>query len=174
MSEWLPAATLAIGVLAGFGGQAYTARIDKDRDQRTREDERQAAGDAFQRETLLALQDAVNLLINATYNAYNYQLAEFQRTGKIGREDFPSTLNQPHHEATVNIVRLRQRVRNDSLRERVVKLQGLCMDSVALGVEFENRPEQERRNETIRAFNEAAKYANVFEDDLGKVLREVL
>jgi hypothetical protein len=71
----------------------------------------------FQRETLLALQDAVVKLTRAAGKMNHLDEMEYRKTGQWGGKLFPEELSDNEHTANVTVMVLSARVRDDRIRQ---------------------------------------------------------
>jgi hypothetical protein len=114
-AEWLPAATLAAGVIGTVGGQGLTAWLASKRDESARAAERDVSREAFQRDTLLDVQDAVYSLMRATSETHMHDQ-------KAPYTLLPPDLDEQLRAGTANVGHLRQRILDDQLRAEVRQL----------------------------------------------------
>jgi len=103
-------------VLTSFLGFAASKREREARDSASRAQrfERRAN---FQRETLLNLQDSVAKLARATGRMHHFDLTEHRKTGKWRASLFPEGFSDDAQQATVLVMLLTSRVRDDDIRE---------------------------------------------------------
>jgi len=127
---WFPVLTALLGYVTGWISEFL-------RDRRASERDREARGAArrsqlferratFQRETLIALQDAVVKLTRAAGRMQHLDEMQFRETGRWGGYLFPEGLSDDAHQANVTIMVLRARVRDDRIREMVESFRSLA------------------------------------------------
>lgn len=168
-SDLLPAAALAIGI----AGTIVTQRFTTSRDREARKAEREVARDAFQRETLLELRDAMLRLVRNTTQLRIHHQAVYASNGTYARELDPPELSEENREAMAVTARFRQRVLDDELRQRAQDVRALCtqitMPPQATG-ETDEQAAVRAEAETIRLAHE---YDDL-ENHLGRALRALL
>jgi hypothetical protein len=140
---WFPVVTLLLGAVGGYLADALrdkratrreaaaAERADR-REWATAQRQRDVARDAFQRETLIELQDWLGKLGRATGASMHHDEMEFRSSGQWGRSLLGEEWNRAHHEALVNVNRLRVRVLDDDVRQVVQEFSSVCVD-VLLG-----------------------------------------
>jgi hypothetical protein len=88
MADWTGFAGVIIGAAitggVAIGGEILRGRQESNQDSTERADNRLLASDQFQRESLLALQDAAADLARACGRLHHHDLTEFRRTGTWG------------------------------------------------------------------------------------------
>jgi hypothetical protein len=109
---WFPVVTLALGALGTVIAEWW-------REQRGERRTRQAARDAFQRETLLALQDALMVLGRVMSRVHMHDLNAYRETGEWGKVPLPDELDEGTRTAIVGVNRHRVRVLDDDVRNAV-------------------------------------------------------
>jgi hypothetical protein len=170
-SEWLPAATLGAGVIGTIGAQGLTAWFASKREEGARAAERQVAREAFQRDTLLELQDAVLEMVRVATKLYISHRTVFAQTGEYARTPDPADLDEAARTSMALVAKLGQRVVDDELRGAITALQTRCGEVVAPN--FGDDDAQAKTQATRRW--SALVFANTaFNDHLGSVLRRVL
>lgn len=87
--------------------------------------EREEKSRAFQRETLIELQDAVHEELRAVALLYMADKAAFRETGTWGRKLLGEELNNRVHLAGRRTLLLAERVADDGLRDHIKALRGL-------------------------------------------------
>jgi len=87
-----------------------------------RKDDRQLGRDNFQREQLLALQDAVNDLTAASVAGYDHYQTAFRATGKWGAVLLPEALNRAEGVAVLQVATLRSRLADKTVRDLAAAL----------------------------------------------------
>lgn len=128
MDATFPVWLVFVGPFLGYGvavGTEYLrGRQTLLREREARQDARRAARedarDAFERETLLQLQDAVLALMRNTSRVQLETEKEYRRTKKWGRSLLPEEIGgEPSLQFTWDVQRLRVRLLDDDLRELV-------------------------------------------------------
>jgi hypothetical protein len=178
-SEWLPAATFGAGVIGTLGGQGLTQWLTWKREEKARLSGREVARDAFQRETLIALQDAATRAARIAYRQvahfHGIIAAGFRASHAYAAQPFPESLITEKMEAMGDASHLSARVLDDDLRERVADALSLC---AAIGVGLiEATPNAEMTAVTKVAdqrVQELTGAIQALDARLGIVLREVL
>jgi hypothetical protein len=173
-SELLPAGTLIVGAGLTFAAQVYRERFTSSRERETRNAEREVARDAFQRETLLELQDAVLAVLRSTADIHSYQRRVYAETQRYADSPEPKELLTPNQEANAQASRLLQRVIDDDLRQAIRTLQKRCAEIL---MHRHLRPEGSDRDMARQAeadFTSMAIESAELENRLGLVLRNLL
>jgi len=106
--------------------------MTKEREARlsTRHDQRIASRIAFQRDTLLQLQDAVQKLARATGQMHHLDEMAFRKTNVWRKEQLPDELDQGYFVAQTQTSMLSSRVRDDRVRQLVSQLKTASTDVV--------------------------------------------
>jgi hypothetical protein len=127
---WFPVLTLLIGYLAKLLTDwiQYRRSVRGEREAREgkRRDELFERRNTFQRETLLALQEAFMQLARVT-GAINHQDTMSGKSG--GRQQLPDELNEGYHAAQTRTSMLASRVRDNRVRELVEQFRQFSVDS---------------------------------------------
>jgi hypothetical protein len=119
------AITLAGGIVATVAESRRSRRADDAmlmREERARDAANKASADAFQRETLLELQDWAHKLTRNSVRAHHETDMEFLQAHTFGRKALPEDINGMTLEATINVRRLRVRVADDQVRREAEEL----------------------------------------------------
>jgi hypothetical protein len=119
--------------------QLATAR-EREARQAEREQARKDVRDAFQRENLLALQDAVMDMRKATTDEFERKLANEKDAGYWYTRDFGEPLPADWTEADMRVSKLRARVFDDDLRslvEEFRQMSGLAITAQEAGKAFD-------------------------------------
>lgn len=119
------AITLAGGIVATVAESRRSRRADDAmliREERARDAASTAAADAFQRETLLELQDWAHKLTRNSFRVHHETELEYRKAGTFGRTALPEDINDMSLEATMNVRRLRVRVADDQVRRDAEEL----------------------------------------------------
>jgi hypothetical protein len=114
-----------IGVLLGSATTAVltvyhelvTSRRERDAREHQRAQQLKDQRDAFQRQSLLALQDAVSDLVKAVFNEQDRMLAEMQRTGNWPARRWETPTASGWEDAELRLQASRARVFDDGLRD---------------------------------------------------------
>jgi hypothetical protein len=105
-----------IGALASIATNVIASRnaaaLQNSAASASREEQRKA----FQRDTLLRLQDDLHRLLRRTFQIHLSDLQSFRATGKWGSEALPEELNSGHMETVRDVNVLIERVAEDALR----------------------------------------------------------
>jgi hypothetical protein len=171
-SEWLPAAALAAGVAGTWGAQVWRERQTSDRESRAREHERQVASDAFQRETLLELQEAMGAAMHTTTQLSAIHRRAFNHTGRYGRDPDPDELDIEGRDRMGHLSRLKARVLDADLRQRVTHAQNLMVRATMPALADQVDAEVARAAEL--AYFDSLNALSEAEVRLGEVLRALL
>jgi hypothetical protein len=123
-----PAVWGVIGVIVGglitssvtLGAEIVRGRNAASLDRKKRDDDRQLARDAFQRETLLALQEALNRWMRAVAQMSMWDTRSLREQGRLVL--LPEDLNTEVFEAGIRMMFLTERVTDDDLREVLSEL----------------------------------------------------
>ncbi|MEU2586624.1 hypothetical protein ABZ612_27395 [Streptomyces avermitilis] len=94
------------------------------------ERDRQAARDAFQRESTLALQTAVSNLFKAVYEELDRMLAEFHESGSWHTRKWETPTAKGWSEALLQLQLSAARVHNEGLRELAQEIQRAAGDAI--------------------------------------------
>lgn len=183
-SDLIPAGALVVGGLLTIAGgvvrEQYTSRRDREARAADRElahearaAERHVARVAFQRDTLLELQDAVLRLMRNTALLHIHHRKVYWENRTYAREKDPPELSDENREANAAVNRLRQRVLDDSLRQDVRAVQELCTQitmPTQLTGESDDEAARRANEQNVRLAHE---YTDL-ENHLGEVLRALL
>lgn len=127
----------------------------------------------FQRETLLELQQAMLRLTHSTNLLHIHHRTIYAANGTYAREADPPGMTEEHREAMVDTARLRQRVLDDELPQRVQDVRSLCTQITSPPQATEETDEQAAQRADQQVLRLAHEYSDL-EDHLGDVLRAVL
>jgi len=123
-----------IGVLLGSATTVvltvYQGRRERQSRERQRRQERQDQRDTFQRESLLALQDAVSDLVKAVFDEQDRMLEEMRRTGSWPARQWETPTATGWEDAELRLQVSRARVFNDELRDRAHEIHAIAKESV--------------------------------------------
>jgi hypothetical protein len=162
---WFPVVTLALGAIGGF-------LADFLREGRAADREREAARHAFQRESLIALQDWLAKLSRATGAIHAADEMHFRQTGEWGRQQLGEELNLAFHEAVTNVQRFRVRVLDDAIRKESADFVAACT-AAAVGA-MRDELDNAARARGQREFERLPKVSMELNEKLGAALRERL
>lgn len=127
-----------IGVLLGSATTAvltvYRERLLSTREREARKQQRQQdledQRNTFQRQSLLALQDAVSDLLKALFNEQDRMLEEIQRTGEWPARHWETPTAIGWEDADLRLQVFRARVFDEKLRDLAHKIHKAAEDSV--------------------------------------------
>lgn len=120
---WFPVVTLVVGYLTKSVSDWLQHRRTLERDRETREADRQDKlfehRAAFQRQTLLDLQETLMQLFRTTGVMHQHDLMEFRTTGEWQKSLFPQDLDESNRVAVARTSMLAVRVQDQKTRELV-------------------------------------------------------
>ena len=127
-----------IGVLLGSASTVlltvYRERLTTKRDQEARQYQRELdrkdRHDAFQRENLLALQEAVADLIKAVFSEQDRMLNEMRETGKWPAREWATSTATGWVDAEFRLLVYRARVFDETLRNLAGDIRSVAMKSI--------------------------------------------
>jgi hypothetical protein len=129
---WFPVLTLFIGFVtrpfSDWIQHRLTVGRDREAREATRRDERTERRNAFQRDTLLNLQEAVMQLSRSTATIHHKDKMSRHSTGKPAL--LPDDLDEGHRLGHVRVSMFSARVRDQSVRDLVEQLRQLSEGSV--------------------------------------------
>lgn len=163
-----------LSLLAALGGYVTRLVTESLHDRRAEKREREAREAsrrqllferraAFQRETLLNLQDALMELSRAAGGTHHLDAMEFRKSGKWGKRLLPADLDEVFRHATVKTLTLMVRVHDDRVREMVRKFReqasnvGLCRNE----------------KESEKCLTEVARLLDPLNERIGEALRKL-
>jgi hypothetical protein len=163
-----PVATLVLGaVLARLADDRKDGRVAKrEREAAARQDERERK--AFERATLIELQDALGDLVRASGAIHHLSEMEYRRVGTFGREQV-GEWSERHGDALRNVDRLRVRLPSRELRERVDELTSFTV-TMAVGA-LPGITDDDMRMRAQNAADEAMRVAAQLNEAIGERLR---
>jgi hypothetical protein len=141
------------------------------RDDEARDAERQAAARAFQRETLLALQDALARLARATGAAHHATETEYRHQGEWGRAPLPEAIDAEMAAAIRDVQRLQVRVDDDEVRATARDLIDLAVRATMPAMREEATPHERAKNSADDAFQMAPSRHLQVNERIGEILR---
>lgn len=112
---WFPVVTLVLGAAGGYLADAMRDSRAAARDREAAERAREQARDAFQRETLIELQDWVATLGRATAGLHREMALNLRHSGGFARSE-ASEWEGPMRDAGSNVLRFCVRVLDDETR----------------------------------------------------------
>jgi hypothetical protein len=101
--------SLIVGLLGGYLADALRDSRAAAREEAAAERARSRERAAFDRETLIELQDWLAKLMRAMGAMHHHDYMEYRKSGRWGRDPVGEDLNTGFHEATVNVHRYRVR-----------------------------------------------------------------
>jgi hypothetical protein len=172
-ADWLAPVSLAAGVVGTLGGQGLREWLTSGREREARAAEREVARQAFQRDTLLELQDEVLALLRNTAQLHSHHVNVYRATGQYARDRVPEDLDEESRLAIARVNRLRQRVIDDDLRQHLAAVRNLCT-LVTRPAQMQEGSEAEIAARGEQAWFELAAESRDVEDHIGAVLRGLL
>jgi hypothetical protein len=151
----------AVGAAASILTTIVTARNAAHLRRETEAAERLERARAFQRETLLELQDTMQLAAKFTGRAFHASDMSFAKTGSWGSEPLPEDVDEGLRQANMRLTALIERVTDDELREA-------CR---SMHAKFNFLYPGVQRSEAHTAFGTAVLALNELMRQLGAVLR---
>jgi hypothetical protein len=110
--------------------ETVTSRRERDAREHQRVQERQDQRDTFQRQSLLALQDAVSDLVKSVFNEQDRMLKEMQRTSSWPARKWETPTATGWEDADLRLQVSRARVFNEELRELAREIHEAAKESV--------------------------------------------
>lgn len=172
-TELVPTITLVLGAAGALGAQGLRERFTSSREREARKAAREVARDAFQRETLLELQDAILRVVRNTTQLRIHHRAVYASTGRYARDPDPPELSDENREVMAITTRLRQRVLDDDLRQHVREVQELCTQ-ITMPPQVTGETDEQAAQRADPASVRLAHDYNDLENRLGRVLRALL
>jgi len=164
---WLPIATLILGgvLTAFFDAQKDRRALDREREARKdqRSDTLLLKRIEFQRDTLLALQDAIASFGRFTGQMHLHDEQVFRETKEWGKSQLGEEISNGAFAANVLLDKLRVRVDDDTIREQTSRFRLLCL---AVG-------EARSESTSTGALNEAMAVMAPLHERIGEVLRNL-
>jgi hypothetical protein len=121
VKDLVPVYSAAVGALAGLGGAIVTAVITSTRERTLRKEERLAAKedrrDKYQRDTLLALQEALTDLMRANTQTYLADKRAHRVSGEWHEMALPNDIDEKVRETHRLTTLLTERVLDDEVRD---------------------------------------------------------
>lgn len=112
------AATGIVGAGLGLAGGVAVERMRSNDARLARNEARQQERDDFQRQTLIAFQEALGRYVRANGRAWHHDEMAFLRTGKWMATELPSDVDHEFLQSGREARQLIERVRDDELRRR--------------------------------------------------------
>lgn len=132
--------------------------------------QRQALRAAFERETLVTLQDWIAKLARAATAIGHQDEMEFRRSGRWGHQQVGPDLNEGFQAAITNVQRLRVRLLDDQLRDEVNVLALKAVEIVTSTAHAESdEAARERAAVARQSLQESFTQLN---ETIGRLLRE--
>jgi hypothetical protein len=110
--------------------ELVTSRRERHAREHQRVQERQDQRDTFQRQSLLALQDAVSDLVKAVFNEQDRVLEEMQRTGSWPSRQWETPTATGWEDAELRLQVSRARVFDEELRNLAREIHAVAKESV--------------------------------------------
>lgn len=144
-AAWAPIITPIVTLLLGYFGKAYEDRAQNDRavarerEMRiaARRDLRATSRITFQRETLLALQEAAQKLARASGRAQHLDLMASRQNGRWGRQLLPPDLDDELLTTQTQTNLLASRVRDEAVRTLAQQFKTAAVDLISARSEAE-------------------------------------
>jgi hypothetical protein len=141
VAGWFPVFTLLLGyAMKAFSDWLQHRRTtEREREARAaaRQDERANRRVAFQRQTLLDLQEAMMQLIRSAGAMHHRDVMEFRKTGKWQKQLFGEELNENARLANARTSMLAVRVRDDPVRDLVQTVKSHAIAAAMCGSQEE-------------------------------------
>ncbi|MFH2134628.1 MAG: hypothetical protein ABII81_05545 [Pseudomonadota bacterium] len=128
-----------IGALASIGTAWISARNTSLLQGEKALAERKERSNAFQRQTLLELQDSMHDALRLVYKAFHEDLLSSRSGTKWGSTILSDELNESSRAANQKVAILIERVSNDSLRKEVKKFMAIATKALLASSETEAR-----------------------------------
>jgi hypothetical protein len=151
-----------VGVLLGSGTTAMltvyrehvVSRREREAIRLQREQARKDRSDEFQRESLLAMQDAVSDVIKAVYNDQDRLLVEMQNTGKWSTRQWETPTATGWEDANLRLQTLRCHVFDQRIRDIARDIQDVARKTIWASSLNEAKQLNIRLTELSERFNE--------------------
>lgn len=164
---WLPLVTGAAGLISGVVIEWFrdnrTYRREKEARDASRRDNQIERRNDFQRQTLLALQDAVMALMRTVGQGHLLDLRAWHERREWHPEAYPNELNLANRDANGQTALLGVRVHDDSVRSLLQRLKSECNGLMGA----------RDREASIDAYNEASALFVLLNERMGALLREM-
>ena len=180
---WLAALGVIVPPVSGLGGYWLAGRNEEARDERAaareaqarlanREDLLEDERQAFQRDVLLELQEAMLAQTTTTTEV----LLQTRRTSKEKGQTYsvPHDLDQRSHQARVALLRLGERVLGDHLRQELNALQKFAAEAELLPIHLRGTDPEKAIARLDAAMGELGERHKRVNEILGRELRAVL
>ncbi|TFB63462.1 hypothetical protein E3O47_07490 [Cryobacterium sp. TMT2-17-1] len=169
----------ATTLMASLGGYFLAGRNESRRDRRQAEQDRARADreqsaasnerkNRFQLDTLLELQDAVQLEARLTGRAMHF---DHMQARESNYTQLPNDWSDEMHSNGVNVNRLVSRVLSDDLRDGVSRFTAACSAHTFLPKEFEELRGEELEDHSFRKMAAFGHQVNDVMDMLGSAIR---
>ena len=146
--------SLSTSVLTIYREKLTTRREQVARDEQYERD-RKAVRDAFQRDSILALQAATSDLIRAAYQELDRVLAELKRTGEWTARTWETPTATGWSDAVLRLELAQARVFDDELRSLSARLRDLAGQSIWAESRAASEQHSRKMEPVYRRFNEA-------------------
>lgn len=166
-----PVVTLVLGAAGGYLADALRDSRAAAREAVAIDRARQRERDAFQRETLIELQDWLAKLGRATGAIHHHDQMEHHRTQMWARTPVGEEWNLGYREAQVNVNRLRVRVLDDDVRRVVREFSSASVDLILRKVA--GLTNDEARTRATHAFDRATSLNEPMQELIGDRLSEL-
>jgi hypothetical protein len=165
LKAWVPVVSVIVGACLTIFIEAMRDRFTTRREREMRQDERAAQRAEerrrFQRETLLALQEALQRLATAATDALSENLRAHRNGAVWGQQLLSEELNRRIMEATLTGNMLRVRVEDDQLRDMAEGFSARAQGFLTAHSE----------EEAVAAFQRASQACDAVHERLGALLR---
>jgi hypothetical protein len=126
-------------MLSGWASDRRTAKREGDSRADERKDRRTARRNEFQRETLLAVQDAAMRLARCTGAANHQDVMAFRKSGEWQKQHLGEPVNSDFRVAQAELTLLATRVGDDGTRNMVDAFQSTCVRALFSPSEAESK-----------------------------------
>ena len=167
---WFPVVTLMLGAAGGYLADALRDSRAAARDREAAEQARKQARDAFQRETLIELQDWVVALGRATAGLHREMTLNFSDSGRFARSE-PSEWEGPMRDGSSNVMRFRVRVLDDEARALAEEFSHQAMFATMGPIDSEDHDTAALR--ATAAWEHSADLGPRLNDRIGELLRSL-
>jgi len=144
--------SLSTSILTIYRERLTTRREQLARDEQYERD-RKSVRDAFQRDSILALQAAISDLIRAAYQELDRVLAELERTGNWTARTWETPTATGWSDAVLRLESAQARVFDDRLRSLAAKLRDLAGKSIWAESLADSKQHSQEMEPVYRRFN---------------------
>jgi hypothetical protein len=124
---WVPVVSLIVGLLGGYLADALRDSRAAAREEAAADRARVRERAAFERETLIELQDWLAKLMRAMGAMHHHDYMEYRKSGRWGHDPVGEDLNTGFHEAIVNVHRYRVRAADADVRDMAQRIVTLAV-----------------------------------------------